>query len=187
MKEYLLDTLHRVRLTEYSTNELKCTEESIHVVFDEDGNLKNNGSNDKDDVIKLFNSQKIEGSEADAEQQLKNDFDDKNYSLLEEADEVEKCDEVPGTTLNSRQSTSNSPENDDTLDEVEHADQLNQSALRPGWKHSSSHPLDNLISPLNYRIHTSSKTRNLVAFSTFISSIETKNVKATLGDADWIN
>ena len=130
--------------------------------------MKNNGSNDEDDVIKLFNSQKIEGSEANAEQQLKNDCDDQNQSLPEEADEVEKCDEIPGTTQNSSQSTSNSPENDDTLDEEEHADQLNQSAQRPGWKQSSSHRLDNLISPLNSGIHTRSKTRNLVAFSAFI-------------------
>ena len=71
----------------------QCIEESIHVVFDEDGSLKNNGSNDEDDVIKLFNSQKIEGSEADVEQQLKNDCYDQNHSLPEEADEVEKCDE----------------------------------------------------------------------------------------------
>ena len=100
--------------------------------------MKNNGSNDEDDVIKLFNSQKIERSEVDAEQQLKNDFDDQYHSLPKEADEVEKCDEVPSTTLNSSQITSNSPENDDTLDEEEHADQLNQSAPRSGWKHSSS-------------------------------------------------
>ena len=100
-------------------------------------------------MIKLFNSQKIEGSEADAEQQLKNDYDNNNHSLSEKTDEVEKCDEVPGTTLNSSQSTSNSPENDDILEEEEHVDQLNQSAPRSGWKHSSSHPLDNLISPLN--------------------------------------
>ena len=46
---------------------------------------------------------KIEGSEADVEQQLKNDCDDQNHSLPEEADEV------PGTTLNFSQSTSNSP------------------------------------------------------------------------------
>ena len=44
-------------------------------------------------MIKLFNSQKIEGSETDAEQQLKNDFDDQTHSLPEKADEVEKCDE----------------------------------------------------------------------------------------------
>ena len=118
---------------------------------------------------------------------MKIDYDNQNHSLPEKADEVEKYDEVPGTTLNSSQGTSNSPENDDTLDEEEHADQLNQSAPRSRWKHSSSHPLDNLISPLNSGIHTRSKTRNLVAFSAFISSIEPKNVKEALGDADWIN
>ena len=63
----------------------------------------------------------------------------------------------------------------------------NQYAAKSGWKHSSSHPLDNLISPLNSGIQTRSKTRNLVAFSAFISSIEPKNVKEALGDADWIN
>ena len=51
---------------------------------------------------------------------MKNDFDDQNHSLPEEADEVGKCDEVAGTTLNFSQSTSNSPENDDILDEEEH-------------------------------------------------------------------
>ena len=122
-------------------------------------------------MIKLFHSDKIEGSEAEAEKQLKNDCDDQNHSLPEEADEVEKGDEVPGTTQNSSQSTSNFPEKDVSLDEEEHADQLNQSAPRSGWKHSSSHPLDNLISPLNFGIHTRSKKRNLVEFSAFISSI----------------
>ena len=100
--------------------------------------------------MKLLNSRRIEGSEADAEQKLKNDCDDQNHSLPEEAVEVEKGDEVPGTTQNSSQSTSNSPENDVSLDEEEHDDQLNQSAPRSRWKHSSSHPLDNLISPLKF-------------------------------------
>ena len=165
----------------------QCIEESIYVVFDEDGIWKNDGSNDDDDVMKLFKSKKTEGGEADADQQLKNDCDDKNHSLPEEAVEVEKGDMVPGTTQNSIQGTSDSPENDVTLDEEEHADQPNQSAPKSGWKHSSSHPLNNLISPLNFGIHTRSKTRNLVAFSAFISSIEPKNVKEALGDADWIN
>ena len=65
---------------------------------------------------------------------------------------------VPGTIQNSIESTSDSPENDVTLDEEEHVDQLNKSAPRSGWKHCSSHPLDNLISPLNFGIHTRSKT-----------------------------
>ena len=71
--------------------------------------MKNDESNDDGDVIKLFKSKKTEGGEADADQQLKNDCDDQNHSLPEEAVEVEKDDMVPGTTLNSSQSTYDSP------------------------------------------------------------------------------
>ena len=62
----------------------QCIEESIHVVFDEYGSLKNDRSNNDDDVMKLFKSKKTEGDEADADQQLKNDCDDQNHSLPEE-------------------------------------------------------------------------------------------------------
>ena len=117
--------------------------------------------------MKMLNSKKSEGGEADADQQLKNDCDDQNHSLPEEAGEVEKDDMVPGTIQNSSQSTSDAPENDATLDEEEHADLPNQSAAKSGWKHSSSHPLDNLISPMNSGIQTRSKTRNLVLFSAY--------------------
>ena len=78
---------------------------------------------------------------------MRNDNANDNHSLSEKTDEVEKCDEGPGTTLNSSQNTSNFPENDELLEEEEHVDQLNQSTLRPGWKHSSSHPLDNFFLP----------------------------------------
>ena len=111
----------------------QCIEESIHVVFDEDGSLKSDASNDEDELIKRFNSQKIEGSEACANDKLRNDNDNDNHSLSKMTNEVEKCDEGPGTTLNSSQSTSNSPENDELIEEEEHADQLNKSTLRPGW------------------------------------------------------
>ena len=70
----------------------------------------------------MLKSKKIEGGKADADQQLKNDCYDQNHSLPEEAAEVEKDDMVPSTTQNSSQSTSDSPENDVTLDEEEHAD-----------------------------------------------------------------
>ena len=39
-------------------------------MFDEDENLKGVASNDKDALIELFNSQKIERSEADINDQL---------------------------------------------------------------------------------------------------------------------
>ena len=71
--------------------------------------MKNDGTNDDDDVMKLFKSKKTGGGEADADQQLNNDCDDQNHSLPEEAAEVEKDDMVPGTTQNSSQSTSLPP------------------------------------------------------------------------------
>ena len=39
-------------------------------MFDEDGNLKGDASNDEDELIELFNSQKIERSEANINDQL---------------------------------------------------------------------------------------------------------------------
>ena len=61
-------------------------------MFDENGSLKNDGSND---VLKMLTSKKIEGAETDADQQLKNDCDDQNHSLPEEDAEVEQDDRVP--------------------------------------------------------------------------------------------
>ena len=106
----------------------------------------------KDELIEFFNSQEIEGSEVVVNDQLRNDNND--HSLSEKTDEVEKCEEEPGTILNSSDNISNSPVNDELLEEEEHTDQLHQLTFRVGWKHSSSHPLDNLISPLNFGIHT---------------------------------
>ena len=51
-------------------------------------------------------------------------IDNVDQSSSEKTDEFEKCDEVSGTTLNSSQSTSNSPENDDIIEEEEHVDHL---------------------------------------------------------------
>ncbi|XP_015075493.1 uncharacterized protein LOC107019547 [Solanum pennellii] len=76
----------------------------------DEGVLKSDASNDEDELIKRFNSQKIEGSEAGANDQLRNDNDNENHSLSEKTDEGEKCDEGPSTTQNSSQNISNSPE-----------------------------------------------------------------------------
>ncbi|XP_075109048.1 uncharacterized protein LOC142180851 [Nicotiana tabacum] len=54
------------------------------------------------------------------------------------------------------------------------------------WKHKSSHPLQNVITPLDLGIQTRSKSRISLSFSTFLSQIEPKHVKEALKDADWI-
>ncbi|XP_070031643.1 uncharacterized protein [Nicotiana tomentosiformis] len=48
------------------------------------------------------------------------------------------------------------------------------------WKHKSSHPLKNVITPLDLGIQTRSKARNALAFSFFLSQIEPKNIKEAL-------
>ena len=40
----------------------QCIEESVHVVFDEDGNLKRKASNDEDELNELFQAQQSERS-----------------------------------------------------------------------------------------------------------------------------
>lgn len=44
-----------------------------------------------------------------------------------------------------------------------------------------------MISSLDFSIHTRSKTRIIVALSTFLLSIKLKNVKEALCDVDWVN
>ncbi|XP_075086232.1 uncharacterized protein LOC142168954 [Nicotiana tabacum] len=56
----------------------------------------------------------------------------------------------------------------------------------PNWKHKSSHPLDNIITPLDSGVQTRSKARNSLTFSAFLSQIEPQNIKEALKDAYWI-
>lgn len=58
---------------------------------------------------------------------------------------------------------------------------------KSNWKHMSSHPMGNLVSPLDSRMHTKSQTRNHMDFLTLISTIEPKNIKEALKDVDWVN
>ncbi|XP_015158487.1 uncharacterized protein [Solanum tuberosum] len=78
---------------------------------------------------------------------------------------------------------SQNPEDDEGESDTDKEEEITRKS---GWKHQSSHPLDNLISALDSGIQTRSRTRNLVAYSTFMSSIEPKNIKETLQDADWV-
>ena len=55
------------------------------------------------------------------------------------------------------------------------------------WKHQSSHPLQNILTPLNSSISTRSKLQSMCAFSAYVSIIEPKNIKEALPDSDWIS
>jgi len=87
----------------------------------------------------------------------------------------------PSGAVQEGDSQNKEPEEDKSIANLEE-----EITRKSGWKHQSSHPLDNLVSPLDSGIQTRSKTRNLVAYSAFISTIEPRNIKEALKDADWV-
>jgi len=155
------------------------------VIFDESGDLKNLEMKDDDDLIELFKAQNIEANRPEAEGNLKSNGSDP--SLAEKMKKDDQPTMGPGLSHDASQEETCPLENDDSEDEKEQTVQPQPLASKLGWKHISSHPLENLMSPLNSGMQTKSKTRNLVAFSTFISTIEPKNVKEALKDAGWFN
>ncbi|KAH0665120.1 hypothetical protein KY285_026326 [Solanum tuberosum] len=88
---------------------------------------------------------------------------------------------APGPSDTTQKVPSQNHEVDDAESDAEIEEEL---IRKSGWKHQFSHPLDNLISPLDSGIQTRSRTRNLVAYSAFMSSIEPRNIKEALQDAD---
>jgi len=152
------------------------------MIFDESGDLKSLEIKDDDDLDELFKIQNNEASRLKAEGDPESDGVDPSPS--EKVKEDDQPTMGPDPSHAASQEEIHPSENDDSEDKEEQRDQPQPLASKPGWKHKSSHPLENLISPLNSGMQTRSKTRNLVAFSAFISTIEPKNVKEALKDAD---
>ncbi|XP_055830867.1 uncharacterized protein LOC129899893 [Solanum dulcamara] len=119
---------------------------------------------------------------------LDQDLDVIEPEPVEEVNEDAEPEVGPGLFENTALEDIVQPESGSFENKDEENDQQHQpSTYQSRWKHRTSHLLDNLISPLNSGLQTRSKTRNLVAFLEFISSIEPKNIKEVLKDADWVN
>ena len=106
-------------------------------MFDEEGNLKRTTSNDEDELVELFESQKIERCEAEINDHLEIDNTDQRSS--KNIEEVDKPEEESGPIQNSNQNITHSPKNEDSLDEEENTDLLHQLTSRQRWKHTSTH------------------------------------------------
>ncbi|KAH0645174.1 hypothetical protein KY284_033058 [Solanum tuberosum] len=91
------------------------------------------------------------------------EFDGADPSLAEKMKKDDQPTMGPGLSHDASQEETHSLENDDFEDEEEQTVQPQPLASKPG-----------------------SKTRNLVAFSAFISTIEPKSVKETMKDVDWV-
>jgi len=55
------------------------------------------------------------------------------------------------------------------------------------WKHHRSHPLDQILTDLNFEVQIRSRLKNFCAFYAFLSHVEPKNVYKALADSDWIS
>nr|XP_025888410.1 uncharacterized protein LOC112942064 [Solanum lycopersicum] len=145
----------------YHVDGLKYSLLSVSEICDKGNEVK--FTSEKCTVVSLTTNKKSEGGEVDADQQVNNGCDDQNHSLPDEAAEGEKDDMVPGTTQNSSQSTSDSPEDDVTLDEEEHADQPSQSA--PRWVFRNKLDENGVITRNKSRMEA---IRILIAFAAFM-------------------
>lgn len=137
-----------------------CVEESIHVKFDEVRTKDDN----KDD-------HEMEELTEDRE-------------ITQEVEETyAKSTEGPGPLDISP----NTESHDSSKDEGNFDDDREEEITRKSrWKHQSSHPLDNLISPLESEIQTRSMACNMVAFLVFLSLNEPKSIKEALKDPDCV-
>nr|XP_016470456.1 PREDICTED: uncharacterized protein LOC107792736 [Nicotiana tabacum] len=107
---------------------------------------------------------------------------------------VSSAGEEPGTTITTTEAKERVADAVQSATQVaERRMQENQSDLPssstnevqvPNWKHKSSHPLDNIITPLDSGVQTRSKAINSLTFSVFLSQIEPKNIKEALKDVE---
>ncbi|XP_070040320.1 uncharacterized protein [Nicotiana tomentosiformis] len=144
----------------------QCVEESIHMICDESHlSCEKDKRVDQDGEPLSFPGEVI-----DMENGKENMMNHVKESRKDDTNRSPSFREEPGPTITPTEA------------EIE---LLMQSKV-PNWKHKSSHPLDNIITPLDSGVQTRSRARNSLAFSAPLSQIEPKNIKEALKDADWI-
>nr|XP_009597079.1 uncharacterized protein LOC104093065 [Nicotiana tomentosiformis] len=170
----------------------QCVEESIHVIFDESHlSCEKDMRVDQDgeplsvpgEVINMANGKAYMMSHV---KESSKDDTNTSSSIGEEPSPTMTTTEAKNRVVDAVQGTSlakvrsgQEPQSDTP------GSSTNESQLQ-NWKHKSSHPLDNIITPLNSGVQTRSKARNSLAFSDFLSQIEPKNIKGAMKDANWI-
>lgn len=82
----------------------------------------------------------------------------------------------PKPIVDDEQGAAEQPENADDGEVGAENEEESQASKTSSRRLRSTHPLDNVISPLHSGTQTRSKTRNMAAFLAFVSSIEPKNV-----------
>ncbi|XP_070047182.1 uncharacterized protein [Nicotiana tomentosiformis] len=176
----------------------QCVEESIHVIFDESHHLHGKDSYNKIDQVEeksIVPGEVIDmaNGKADMMSYVKESNDDD--AAVSPADAAEPSSSITITEAKNRVVDVVKGTLDAKLRSGTHINHGSHSEV-PGlshneirvsnWKHKISHPLQNVITPLDSGIQTRSKSRKSLAFSALLSQVEPKNIKKALKDIDWI-
>ncbi|XP_075086387.1 uncharacterized protein LOC142169083 [Nicotiana tabacum] len=180
----------------------QCVEESAHIIFDESHHLSGKDSHDKNDLDEEHSKVLREvidmaNGKADLMSQVnesnKEDVEEPPVGLEESSSSITAI-EAESKVVDAVQGTPDAEQTSDTHSSMDanygsHSEELGSFHNKiqvSNWKHKSSHPLQNVTTPLDLGIQTRSKTRSMFAFSAFLSQIKPKNIKEVLKDADWI-
>ena len=183
-----------------------CIEESVHVLFDESNSLIKNDAQEEDfelglakrDLVSMHEKGKNH-SERSGSEPVPRDVGhgDKQIggTVTEpclQQDQNTNPETVFRTDVQIGTSTDSGigPRIDPALSSskgqvIEESVTIDQPVSR-AWKHSRSHPIDQILTDLNSGVQTRSKLKNFCAFYAFLSNIELKNVYEELADSDWI-
>ncbi|XP_070054539.1 uncharacterized protein [Nicotiana tomentosiformis] len=172
----------------------QCVGESIHVIFDEsyhycEKDLHDKSNQDGDhstvpgEVIDMANGKAdmmshVKESNEDGATISPTDREEPSPAITTTEAESRVVDDVQGTP-HGEMRRSQGPQSEIP------GSSINKIQVS-SWKHKGPHPLENIITPLDSGIQTRSKARNSLAFSAFLSQIESKNIKDAFKNADWI-
>ncbi|XP_070004811.1 uncharacterized protein [Nicotiana sylvestris] len=167
----------------------QCVEESVHVIFDESyPSCEKSTKDDQDGEPLLVPGEGIDmtNGKADMMSQVKEPSGDNAASSSREPGTSITTTEAEERVVDAVHGTPQVPERITQGNQLDIPNSSTNEPQMPNWKHKSSHPLDNIITPLDFGVQTRSKAGNSLAFSAFLSQREPKNIKKALKDTHWI-
>ncbi|XP_070017598.1 uncharacterized protein [Nicotiana sylvestris] len=167
----------------------QCAEESVHVIFDESyPSCEKSDEEDKDGEPLLVPREVIDmtNGKADMMSQVKEPSEDNVASSSVEPGTSITTIEAKKRVVDVVQGTPLVPERRTQENQLNIPTTFTNEPQMSTWKHKSSYPFNNIITPIDSGVQTMSKARYSLAFSAFLSQIKPKNIKEALKDADWI-
>ncbi|XP_075099333.1 uncharacterized protein LOC142176148 [Nicotiana tabacum] len=162
----------------------KCVEKSVHVIFDVSYPSCEKSSKDDQDGEPLLVPDEVinmTNGKADMMSQEKEPSGDNAASSSMEPSTSITTNEAEERVVDVVHDTPLVPERRTQENQLNIPTSSTNEPQMSNWKHKSSHPLDNIITPLDSRVQSRSKARNSLAFSAFLSQIESKMKKSTKG------